>query len=126
MTGVPNGRESFNIRYTYKDNNEVTIANREITSHNFTEPLTYEPHNNPFDKNRISGSLNLVNGNGTAIFELKNIQYDESGVFNLEIFKAERRGVNVEVQGKRLLRTFCFRMIIITIILFIYHFKFNL
>ena len=60
----------------------------------------YNLNNNPFDENRISGSLNLVNGNGTATFQLKNIQYDEDGNFTLEIYKTERRGVNVKVQGK--------------------------
>ena len=47
------------------------------------------------------GSLNLVNGTGTATVKLKNIQYNESGVFYLDIaISKEKLGVNVEVQGK--------------------------
>ena len=64
----------------------------------------YNTYNNPFDRNRISGSLNIINGNGTVIFELKNLEYDEDGVFTLEmleIFKSEKLGINVKVQGKK-------------------------
>ena len=62
----------------------------------------YNTYNNPFDRNRISGSLNIINGNGTVIFELKNLEYDEDGVFTFKgIFVVKDEfGISVKVQGK--------------------------
>ena len=47
--------------------------------------LKYVSNNNPFDQNRISGKLNLHNGNGTLKVELSNVQYDDSGVFEMDL-----------------------------------------
>ena len=104
MNGVPNGRKFFGITYTNKDNNEITISSLQISSHNAMKVWNYNTYNNPFDRNRISWSLNIINGNGTVIFKLKNLEYDEDGVFTLEmleIFKSEKLGINVKVQGKK-------------------------
>ena len=57
--------------------------------------MIYESNN--FDRSQINGSINLINGNGTATFELKNLEYDEDGVFVLEISWV---GVTVEVKGE--------------------------
>ena len=68
----------------------------------------YNTYNNPFDRNRISGSLNIINGNGTVIFELKNLEYDEDGVFTLEmleIFKSEKLGINVKFKVRKALKS---------------------
>ena len=101
LTGVPNEKNIFNIIFTNKDNKEVTVAYIQIYSHTDSIKLTYYKNNNPFDKSRVDGYLNLIDGNGTVTFELKNIQYNESGVFYLEIFKNEKLGVTVDVQGKK-------------------------
>ena len=99
LNGVPDSREYFQIKYI-KNNHEVTISSLHIRSHNEILMWNYNSNNNPFERNRISGSLNLVNGYGTATFELKNIQYNEDGDFTLEMFKIEKLSVNVKVQGK--------------------------
>ena len=69
---------------------------------NLTSKLYYvQQEGNPFEQNRISGSLNLVNWNGTATFELRNLQYNDDGVFYLECVRTdERLGIAVEVQSK--------------------------
>ena len=98
-----NGLEFFNIVYTKdKTNIEIVIASAQIYSNNETTPLGYSPKDNPFDQNRISGSLNIINGNGTVILELKNLQYDEDGVFALKSFVKfkDEFGITVKVQGK--------------------------
>ena len=99
MVNFPNELELFHIVYIKnKTNKEIKIAVTQIDSHNETTPLVYFHRDNPFDQNRISGSLNIINGNGTVIFELKNLEYDEDGVFTLEmleIFKSEKLGINV-------------------------------
>ena len=103
MFNFPNKFEVLNILYTKdKTNKEIIIANTQITSHNETTTLNYEPINNPFDQNRIKGLLNLVNGNGTVIFELKNLQYDEDGVFTLKscVIVKDEFGISVKFQGK--------------------------
>ena len=103
MFNFPNEFEAFNIVYTKdKTNKEIKIAIVQIESHNETTPLSYPPKDNPFDQNRISGSLNLINGNKTVIFQLKNLQYDEDGVFTLKgIIKVKDEfGISVKVQGK--------------------------
>ena len=99
LTGIPNGQEFYNIKYV-KDNKEILLAITTLISNDATEPVKYQT--NPFDKNRISGSINLVNGSGTATFELKNIQYNEYGdfVFETVISSKEKLGIAVEVQGK--------------------------
>ena len=102
LFNFPNEIEVLNILYTKdKTNKEIRIATTQINSHNNTKMLGYNPKDNPFDQNRISGSLNLVNGNGTVIFELKNLEYDEDGVFTLKsIFKVKDEfGISVRVQG---------------------------
>ena len=102
MVNFPNGFEVFNIIYTKdKTNKEIMIATTQIDSHNETKILNYDKNSNLFSQDRISGSINLINGNGTATFELKNLQYDEDGVFMLEIFRSEKLGMTVEVQGER-------------------------
>ena len=103
LFNFPNEFEVFNIVYTKdKTNKEIRIANTQITSHNEITPLGYNLKDNPFDQNRISGSLNLVNGNGTVIFELKNLEYDEDGVFTLKsrVKVKDEFGISVKVQGK--------------------------
>ena len=61
--------------------------------------MNYNTNNNPFEENRLKGNLNLNNGNGTLSVEISNIQYNESGVFTLEIFKTEKLNVILDVQG---------------------------
>ena len=103
MFNFPNELELLNILYTKdKTNKEILIATTQISSHNVARSLGYEPGDNPFDQNRISGSLNLVNGNGTLIFKLKNLQYDEDGVFTLESFikVKDEFGISLKVQGE--------------------------
>ena len=103
LLNIPNEVELYNIVYTKdKTNKEIKIGIAQIDSHNETTALKYESNNNPFDQNRISGSLNLVNGNGTVILELKNLQYDEDGVFTLKSFikVKDEFGITVKVQGK--------------------------
>ena len=100
MTGVPNGEESFNIRYNNSES-EFKIVTAQIDTYNYNGKLDYASNNNLFDEDRINGSMNLVNGNGAATFELKNIQYDESGLFILNIVKVEKLGIAVEVHGKK-------------------------
>ena len=105
MFNFPNELEVLNILYTKdKTNKEILIATTQISSHNETTPLGHNPKEIPFDQNRISGSLNLINGNGTVILELKNLQYDDDGVFTLKsIIKVKDEfGISVKVQGKLL------------------------
>ena len=51
----------------------------------------YDANSNLFSRSKINGSINLVNGNVT--FQLKNLEYDDNGVFTLKIFKSEKLGV---------------------------------
>ena len=83
--------------------------------------MDYTSRNNPFSEDRINGSINLINGNGTATFELKNLEYDEDGVFKLDILKVENLGVTVEIKGKRehFLFKLLLRLICIVSIMFI-------
>ena len=103
LTGIQNEFEVFNIVYTKdKTNKQIKISGEQIDSHNEKTTLGYEPNRNPFDQNRINGSLNIINGNGTVIFELKNLQYDEDGVFTLKscVIVKDEFGISVKVQGK--------------------------
>lgn len=68
---------------------------------NISDELNYFEVNNPFKQNRVSGYLNLANGNGTLTLEIKNIQYNESRIYIFEMFETEELGVYVEVQGKK-------------------------
>ena len=61
--------------------------------------MSYETNNNPFEQNKLKGELSLTNGNGALSVEISNIQYNESGVFILDIFKTEKLNVTVDVQG---------------------------
>ena len=61
--------------------------------------MSYDTYNNPFEENKLKGNLSLTNGNGALSVEISNIQYDESGVFILDIFKTEKLNVTVDVQG---------------------------
>ena len=100
LFNFPNDFEIVHIVYT-KTNKQIKIAGVDIYSKNETQLLDYSQNSNPFDRNRIKGSLNLVNGNGTLIFELKNLQYDEDGVFTLKsrIKVKDEFGISVKVQG---------------------------
>ena len=50
------------------------------SSHNVSVKMShYRTRDDPNQKIRISGYLNLVNGNGTLTLNVKNIQYNESG-----------------------------------------------
>ena len=101
LNGISDKTEFYSILY-----NGITIANAKTTTHDETTPLVYFQKDNPFSQDRINGSLNLINGNGTVIFKLKDLRYDEDGVFELEIFitSNEKLGVSVKVQGKTLLK----------------------
>ena len=100
LNGVENIDEYFNVRY-FENKKPVIIAYRFTNSQNITGELTYYRQDNPFEPNRISTSVNLVNGNGTVTFGLKNIKYDESGVYMFQMFKTEQLDIFVEVQGKK-------------------------
>ena len=98
LNGVSDGRESLSIIYI-KDNKEIQILSISISSNTENLKMDYASNNNPFEQNRLKGDLSLTNGNGALTVEISNIQYDESGVFILEIFKTEKLNVTVDVQG---------------------------
>ena len=99
LNGVLNEREIYSILYN-KDNKEITILSViTISSNTLNVKLDYSSNNNPFEENRLKGNVNLNNGNGTVIVEISKIQYDESGVFTLEIFKTEKLNATIDVQG---------------------------
>ena len=103
MVNFPNELELFNMFYTKdKTNDQIQIATTQIRSHNATTTMLYDKNSNLFSEDRINASISLINGNGTATFELKNLQYDEDGVFTLKsIVKVEDEfGITVKVQGK--------------------------
>ena len=60
-------------------------------SNNGNITINYDANSNLFSRSKKNGSINLVNGNVT--FQLKNLEYDDNGVFTLKIFKSEKLGV---------------------------------
>ena len=99
MFNFPN--DLLSIVYTKDKTKEFKIVNVQIDSDNKTTRLSYVPEDNPFDQNRISASLNLINRNGTVILKLKSLEYDDDGVFTLKGFLVvkEKFGISVKVQG---------------------------
>ena len=63
----------------------------------------YGTRDDPNQKIRISGYLNLVNGNGSLTLNVKNIQYNESGTYKLNVWSRKKTpevGISVNVLGK--------------------------
>ena len=57
--------EFFAIRYAHNNNKDIKITIININTYNGSITLLrHESKNNPFQRNRISGSLNLVNRDG--------------------------------------------------------------
>ena len=55
------------------------ILRQKTNSYNESVKMSYYGKRDDPNQNRISGYLNLVNGNGTLTLNVKNIQYNESG-----------------------------------------------
>ena len=84
LIGVPYGRSIYNIFY-YKNDKKNRILSTSSRFSTESRILDYNLNNNPFDWNRITGNLNLNNGNGTLSINISNVQSNESGVFSLEL-----------------------------------------
>ena len=86
---------------------QLIILRQTITSYN-VKMSYYETHDDP-NQNRISGYLNLVNGNGTLTLNVKNI-HNESGDYVMfaswkRFFLNEKNvqggvAISVKVKGK--------------------------
>ena len=92
-------------RIAYYKNNKREILLSTIRNIKVNQALNYNPNNNPFERKRISGNLHLNNGNGTLTIILSNVQYNESGVFSLEIISLAARygevnNITLDVQSK--------------------------
>ena len=104
MVGVPYGRSIYNI-FHYKNDKKNRILSTSSRFSTENRILNYTLKNNPFDWNKISGNLNLYNGNGTLTINILNVQSNESGVFSLE-FESSLAGDNatsnitLDVQSK--------------------------
>ena len=84
LVGVPYGTSIYNIFY-YRNDKKNQILSTSSRFSTESRILNYTLNNNPFDWNRISGALILNNGNGTLTINISNVQYNESGVFSLEL-----------------------------------------
>ena len=58
----------------------------------------YGTHDDP-NQNRISGYLNLVNGNGTLTLNVKNIQYNESGDYVMFAWNLLEKALGKTIYG---------------------------
>ena len=104
LIGVPYGTSIYNIFYYKNDKKNLILS----TSSRFSTEnsiLNYTLNNNPFDWNRISGNLNLNNGNGTLTINILNVQSNESGVFSLEFesslaWNNATSNITLDVQSK--------------------------
>ena len=99
LIGVPDTVTTvYNIFYY-----DIKIFESTDSSNTVNKALAYEPNNNPFEQNKINGTLNLNNGNGTLIGTISNVQYKESGVFSFgfQSFVGIKEDVNItlDVQG---------------------------
>ena len=99
LIGVPDTVTTvYNIFYY-----DIKIFESTDSSNTVNKALAYEPNNNPFEQNKINGTLNLNNGNGTLIVTISNVQYNESGVFSFgfQSFVGIKEDVNItlDVQG---------------------------
>ena len=100
LNGFPNIKEVFDIKYINKVNNEIKIATAGTETNNETVQMNHvNEAESIFTSSRVVGSVNLVNGNGTATFELKNVQYDEDGNFTLETFNGDKLSIAIIIQG---------------------------
>ena len=85
LNGVPRERAYYAI-YHYKNNEKIKILEKGLDSNTDDKPMSYdENNNNPFEKNKLNGHLNLTNGNGDLNVMISNVQYNQSGVFILDI-----------------------------------------
>ena len=84
LIGVPYGTSIYNIFY-YKNDKKNRILSTSSRFSTESRILDYNLNNNTFEWNRISGNLHLNNGNGTLTINILNVQYNESGVFSLEL-----------------------------------------
>ena len=108
LIGVPYGTSIYNIFY-YKNDKKNRILSTSSRFSTESRILNYTlNNNNSFEWNRISGNLNLNNGNGTLTINILNVQSNESGVFSLE-FESSLAGDNatsnitLDVQSKFLI-----------------------
>ena len=95
-------RDYFIVIY----NSRMAVAYRRTFSYNASISLYYQPSDeHPIEQNRVSGYVNLVNGNGTMIFKLKNIQCKDSGVYTFYLARrhtpSRTFNVYIEVRGKK-------------------------
>ena len=84
LVGVPYGTSIYNIFY-YRNDKKNQILSTSSRFSTVNSILNYTLNNNLFEQNRISGNLNLNNGKGTLTINISNVQYNESGVFSLEL-----------------------------------------
>ena len=104
LNGVPGGTTNYLIYYIKGGNKDKILSY--ISDTNTTDRvMDISTNNNPFE-NRISGNLNLTNGNRTLTVTLSDVQYVESGLYNLDIqtFPGSiRENVDsiLDVQGKK-------------------------
>ena len=105
LFGFKDGTSIYEIFY-YKNNKKNLILSTSSRFSTENRILNYTLNNNPFEWNRISGYLNLNNGNGTLTINLLNVQYNESGVFSLEfesfasIRDSAKSNITLDVQSK--------------------------
>ena len=83
LNGVPDGTTVYKMFYI-KDERKDEILSYTPTTNTINSPLNPIVNKKIF-KNRMSGNLSLTNGDGAVTFTLSDVQYDESGVFNLDI-----------------------------------------
>ena len=103
LIGVPSRKSIYEIFY-YKDDKKNRILSTSSRFSTENRILDYNLNNNPFEWNKISGNLNLNNGNGTLSINISNVQYNESGVFSLEFESLAgyniKNNITLDVQSK--------------------------
>ena len=96
---MPGVTTVYNIFYY-----DIKIFQHNDQKNTVNKALAYAPDNNPFEQNKINGTLNLNNGNGTLIVTISNVQYKKSGVFSFDFqsFVGIKEDVNItlNVQGR--------------------------
>ena len=103
LNGVPDGSTIYNVFY-YINKKKIQIFNRGLLTNTYDKSLSVE-ENNQFDRNRLGGHLKLSNGNGKLTVTLLNVQYNESGVFMLDMTVVgtpniqEKSNSTLDVQG---------------------------
>ena len=103
LIGVPSRTSIYEIFY-YKNDKKNRILSTSSRFSTESRILDYNLNNNPFEWNRVSGNLNLNNGNGTLTINILNVQSNESGVFSLEFTSSAgynvKNNITLDVQSK--------------------------